>query len=114
MRNKMATMACPIQKNSWWYIIGVIMLATIMSTSAYGNASSSWMSPKLELRSSAISRTGIFAKEKISKNERLVVYGGRVITKNEVLALPQERIAYVLQIDNDLWLTVDQPEPADF
>src|SRR5579872_2019140 len=90
----------------------VVLVLVGMGVSIH--ASSSWMSTKLEVRFSSVAGKGIFAKETISKHERLIVYGGKVMTKDEVLALSKERIPYVLQIEDDLWLGSEQAEDADF
>jgi hypothetical protein len=64
----------------------------------------SWINPKLELRSSGVTGKGIFAKQMISKNERLAVFGGVIVTKEQILQLDKELIRYVMQIEDDLWL----------
>ena len=75
----------------------------------------SWMNPKLEVRIvPSDDALGIFTREKIQKNEGLVVFGGAVITEQKVLTLNQERIKAVLQIREDLWLHCDTCDDADY
>ena len=45
----------------------------------------SWMNSKLEVKNTSLSRKGVFAKEKINKNERVAIFGGKVMTEKEVL-----------------------------
>lgn len=71
---------------------------------AQASSTGSWINPKLEKRFSLINGSGIFNKEKIYKNERLMAFGGFVLTKEQVLALSEEMIRSVLQIDDHLWL----------
>jgi len=64
----------------------------------------SWMSPKLKIKRSDHGKS-VFAQEKVFKNEAVAVFGGVVLTKQQVLALPQELISCVLQIEDNLWLS---------
>jgi len=76
----------------------------------------SWMSPKIELRSGGISGSGIFAREPISKNERLVVFGGRVMTLAQEQSLPESIADYAHQIDVDLVIGINSEkdiQPVD-
>ncbi len=70
----------------------------------------SWMSPKIELRSGGISGSGIFAKEAILKDERLVVFGGKVMTISEEQELPDAIADYAHQIDVDLVIGIYREE----
>ena len=45
----------------------------------------SWVSEKLEVRSSGIHGNGVFTKEKISKGEVVIIWGGEVVTSNDFL-----------------------------
>lgn len=76
----------------------------------------SWMNPKLELRAGGIAGNGIFAREEISKDERLVVFGGRIMTLDEERALPSSIKDYAHQIDDDLVIGICSEtdiQPAD-
>lgn len=62
----------------------------------------SWISPKVEIRESTSRGRGIFAKEKISKGEKVVVWGGNYV--NEEVALSEkEKGKLVMQWDDDLY-----------
>lgn len=43
----------------------------------------SWVSEKLEVRDSDIHGKGVFTKEKISKGEVVIIWGGKVVTAEE-------------------------------
>lgn len=43
----------------------------------------SWISEKLELRNSAVHGQGVFTKEKISKGEVVIIWGGEVVTAED-------------------------------
>lgn len=70
----------------------------------------SWMNPKLELREGGISGMGIFAREVLGKDERLVVFGGKVMMLQEEQALPEHIADYAHQIDDDLVIGVWREE----
>ncbi len=80
------------------------------------SSSVSWMNHKLKINTSLVNGTGVFATQKIIKNEQLAVFGGEIITKEEVLALPNNLIPYILQIDDNLWLAsgVATAEDTDY
>jgi hypothetical protein len=46
-----------------------------------------WLNPKIEVRSSAIEGLGLFAKEDIHEGESIVVMGGQVLTDEEFKSL---------------------------
>lgn len=70
----------------------------------------SWMNPKLELREGGISGMGIFAREALERDERLVVFGGKVMTLQEEQALPEHITDYAHQIDDDLVIGICREE----
>jgi len=81
------------------------------------SSSYSWMNPKLEVQRTSNGQLGIFTQDHISKGERLIVYGGTIMTESEVMSLNKEQIPYVLQIDDDLWLSSNKPngyEKSDY
>ncbi len=43
----------------------------------------SWVSEKLEVRNSVIHGSGVFTKEKISKGEVVIIWGGEVVSRND-------------------------------
>lgn len=75
-----------------------------------------YLSPKLEVR--AAPEKGLYAvvaRMALKKNELLAVWGGRVVTLNQVLALPREQQGHTIQVYDELYLApIDMEEPADF
>lgn len=67
----------------------------------------SWMSEKLEMRSGGISGNGIFANSDIKKDERLIVFGGYIMTVGQELSLPKKISDYAHQIDDDLVIGIN-------
>ena len=61
----------------------------------------SWMNPKLEIRETNRYGKGVFAKEKINKNELLTIFGGYIIMAKEELAYPEKYNDTGLQISDD-------------
>jgi hypothetical protein len=77
---------------------------------------SGYLSPRLEVRS--MSQKGgyaVFARVALKKNEVLAVWGGRVATLDQVLALPRAEQGHTIQIFDELYLApMDMEEPADY
>jgi uncharacterized protein len=95
-------------------IIAAITIIPGSATLCMQTQSYSWMNQKLEVRTvPSDDALGIFTREKIDKNERLVVFGGAAITEQKVLTLSKKRIKAVLQIRDDLWLSCDTCDDAD-
>ena len=80
------------------------------------NVSSSYFSPKLELRScEKKGGLGIFAKEAIAKDEILCVWGGMVMTEEQTHTVTEYRIRHALQIEEDLYMVpLKDGDPADY
>jgi hypothetical protein len=97
-----------IKKFQKTIIMGSIMLATFFvsadDSKGFGANQVSWLNSKLVVRKKDRGK-GVFAKAKVSRHEPLAVFGGVILTKKEVLALPQELIPLVLQIDQGLWIS---------
>lgn len=75
-----------------------------------------YLSPRLEVRI-APDKGGyaVYALKTIKKNELLAVWGGKVVTLAEVLALPQDERGHTIQIFDELYLApMDMEEPADY
>lgn len=64
----------------------------------------SWISPKVELRKSSIHGVGLFAIEKIGKNEVIAYKGGHLLEVDEFNELPDECKAAGLQVDDIIFL----------
>ena len=76
---------------------------------------SGFLSPRLEVRL-APDKGGyaVYALTAFKKDELLAMWGGRVATLAEVLALPREEQGHTIQIHDDLYLApLDMVEPAD-
>ena len=75
----------------------------------------SWLSSKLVVHASR-GEFGVFSKEKIAKDETLAIFGGKIMSKDDVLQLPSELRCNVLQIDDNAWIGTGSstPEPVDF
>ncbi len=74
-----------------------------------------FLSPKLEVRL-APEKGGyaVFAIKPIMKDEVLAVWGGQVVTLEQVLALPPHEQGHTIQIYDELYLApMDMVEPAD-
>ena len=60
---------------------------------------------------------GIFAKEKIEKGERVIVFGGYVMTPEQFNSLSEKLKSFPFQIDNDLYFglsKISEIEEADY
>jgi hypothetical protein len=60
---------------------------------------SSWLSPKIEVRRSALHGKGLFARQAIDAGERLVVFGGEIMLIAELNRLPSRLQNYPFQIE---------------
>ncbi len=75
-----------------------------------------YLSPKLEVRA-APEKGGfaVFAREALARDETLVGWGGRIVTLDQVLALPPEERGHTIQVDEALYLgPIGLEEPADY
>lgn len=73
------------------------------------------ISERLELRSSTIHGTGVFARIPIGRGIKLIEYVGRRISKAESFRLCQENNEYIFEIDSETDLDGNIPEnPARF
>ena len=76
----------------------------------------SYFSPKLEVKSiPEKGGYGVYARQPISAGEVVMIWGGRIITENEIEQVPEESRRAVVQIEDGLYsVTVGTPEPADY
>lgn len=76
----------------------------------------SYNNPKLELHDCPEKGGyGVFAKERIAEGELLTMWGGRVVTEEQLNDLPHETQTHGIQIDEELYLVpVVHGDPADF
>ncbi|MFA6363062.1 SET domain-containing protein [Methanoregula sp.] len=59
----------------------------------------SWLDPRLEKRSSDTDGSGIFSRVDIRKDERLAIFGGKIMPIDEMYQLPREMQRYTMQIE---------------
>jgi SET domain-containing protein len=62
----------------------------------------SWINDKVVVKDTKKYGVGAFAKEKILKNEKIAMFGGHVITREEENKLPAEIYDNAIQIDDNL------------
>ncbi len=75
-----------------------------------------YLSPKLEASTNPDKGGfGVFAREFIAAGELLVVWGGEVVTGEQLYQLPERARQHSLQVDEGLYLVATRPpEPADY
>ncbi len=80
------------------------------------NVGKHYLSPKIEVRSLPDKGGfGIFARETIPAGEVTAVWGGYIVTEEQLYGLPHETQQHSVQIDEGLYLaTIGEPESADF
>ncbi len=76
----------------------------------------SWLNPNLEKRNSDTQGSGIFAKADIRKDERLAIFGGKIMLIDEMYQIPENMQRYTMQIEERFVLgpACTNPEDADF
>ena len=73
-----------------------------------------WLSPKAQARPAGGKGWGSFAIEPIGKGEVVVGFGGFMVTREVLAAMPAERQHRSIQVAEDLYLvTSETPEPGD-
>jgi len=73
-----------------------------------------WLSPKAQARPAGGKGWGSFAIEPIGKGEVVVGFGGFMVTREVLAAMPAERQHRSIQVSEDLYLvTSETPEPGD-
>ena len=74
----------------------------------------SYLSPKLESRPHPVKgNCGVFCREPIAKDEIVVLWGGRILSAEEIDPEMPNFIQQVLQIEDDFYLMTPSMEPAD-
>ena len=74
--------------------------------------SASYLSPKCAVVNDPTKGggQGVVAREPIAKGEPVCVWGGRIIGPDEVEALPNTERAHAVQVEEDLYLAVIEPD----
>jgi len=94
------------------------MLSPVMTTTTERNVLNrkydlrSWIDPRIEIRPSPIGGKGMFAREPIKTSEILIVWGGVVLTKEDIKA-GRFRKGTLSAISENLWLG-GSPDDEDF
>lgn len=76
----------------------------------------SWLTKKAH-KKKALNGYGLFAKEKIKKGEKVIVFGGYVMTSKQFDSLSEKLKSYPFQIDKDLYFglsKISELEEADY
>ena len=73
----------------------------------------SWMHAGLEVRNSSSKGKGVFAKEKITQGERLAIFGGSVMTFDELNNLPEHMQSHPMQIEERFVFGCKSTTPED-
>ncbi|MDO8467981.1 MAG: SET domain-containing protein [Nanoarchaeota archaeon] len=71
-----------------------------------------FINPKVEIKDSLIAGKGMFAKEKISKGEIIIKWGGEFFTTKEAKK-KNKKDFLIIQIDKDLWSVEKRGEYED-
>ena len=66
----------------------------------HASSQKSWIDPRLEARTSPIHKKGIFSKSPIKKGEKLMIWGGKVITR-KIFKLEKQRSIKPLPLVKD-------------
>ena len=76
----------------------------------------SWLNPHLEKRNSDTQGSGIFTKADIRKDERLAIFGGKIMLIDEMYQIPEIMQRYTMQIEERFVLgpATTTPEDTDF
>lgn len=75
------------------------------------------LSPRAEVFDSPTAGKGIYAVSPIAAGELVAIWGGGVMTYDELMALPDEVNGYAVQIWEDLFVgprAVEEIEPSDY
>lgn len=77
----------------------------------------SWVHPSLEVRESRIEGKGVFATAPIKAHERLAIFGGDIMSIDEINSLPELLQDYPMQIEERFVIGSREeraPETADY
>lgn len=74
----------------------------------------SWLSPKLESRTNlAKGGNGVYALETLKKGELVAMFGGVVLTGNQLETVPELLRSLSIQVEDDLYLVTRIPGAGD-
>jgi SET domain-containing protein len=72
-----------------------------------------YLSPKTEPRQSPIHGTGLFAKQAIGAGEIVAIKGGRILTREQWVAVEPELGSSEIQISDDFFIAPERPEERE-
>ena len=75
---------------------------------------SSWLTPKCAARRLPNGQHGVFALEPIAAGEILSVWGGEIMTRAQVAALPEKYQHYATQVEEEFYLSGISEDAADY
>jgi hypothetical protein len=73
-----------------------------------------YLSPKLEGRLRPDGSHGVYARQPVRAGERLVVWGGEIVTWETLIQLPPHLRPYSVQVEEGLYLVSARVGPADW
>jgi uncharacterized protein len=73
----------------------------------------SWINPKIDVRSSPLHATGMYAKSLIKAGETVVIWGGNYVSKSEADKAKKIR-KVVMQLDDDLYSIEDRGDDLTY
>ena len=82
-----------------------------------GDRRRSYLTPKAELRPSPLGGTGVFATTAIAAGELVAIWGGSLMTYDELMALPDEVNVLAIQLWDDLFIgprSLAEAESSDY
>ncbi len=75
---------------------------------------SSWLTPKCAAREIARGQYGVFAADAIAAGEIISVWGGEIMTRAQVAALPEKYQHYATQVEENFYLSGISQDAADY
>jgi SET domain-containing protein len=78
------------------------------------NQPTCYLAPKCEARTIGHMQYGVFARAAIQKGERIAVWGGEVVTRENFDRLPDRLRRLSVQVEEDLFLVALNEGPADY
>jgi hypothetical protein len=77
-------------------------------------ATYSWLSPKCLARALDNGQSGVFAREPIAAGEIISVWGGEIMTRAQVAAMPEKYQHFATQVEEDFFLSGISEDAADY
>jgi hypothetical protein len=77
-------------------------------------ATYSWLSPKCTARALPNGQHGVFALESIAAGEIISVWGGEIMTRAQVAAMPEKYQRFATQVEEDFFLSGISEDAADY